>query len=180
VSGWNFADVWEAHAERFPDAPALIHGDRRFSWSEFDRRADGIAATLVAGGAGHQDKVTQYLFNCPEFLDTIFACFKAALVPVNTNYRYADDELVYLWDNADVVAAVFHGTFSERIEGIRERVPKVRTWLWVDDGSGPRPDWALDYADAVTSASASLRRGSAAATTCTCSTPAARPACPRA
>ena len=145
--------MWEAHAERFPDAPALIQGDRRFSWSEFDRRADGIAAALVAGGAGHQDKVTQYLYNCPEFLETIFACFKAALVPVNTNYRYADDELVYLWDNADVVAAVFHGTFSERIEGIRERVPKVRMWLWVDDGSGPRPDWALDYADAVTSAS---------------------------
>ena len=34
---------------------------------------------------------------------------------VNTNYRYAADELVYLWDNADVVAVVFHGTFAERI-----------------------------------------------------------------
>ena len=31
-------------------------------------------------------------------------CFKAGLVPVNTNYRYTDDELVYLWDNADAVA----------------------------------------------------------------------------
>jgi acyl-CoA synthetase (AMP-forming)/AMP-acid ligase II len=35
-------------------------------------------------------------------------------VPVNTNYRYTDDELEYLWDNADAVAVVFHGTFTSR------------------------------------------------------------------
>ena len=40
----------------------------------------------------------------------MFGMFKAGLVPVNTNYRYGDDELVYLWTNADVVAVVFHGT----------------------------------------------------------------------
>ena len=66
--------------------------------------------------------------------------FKAGLVPVNTNYRYADDELVYLWDNADGVAVVFHGTFTEHIERIRDRVPGVTTWLWVDDGDGPCPE----------------------------------------
>jgi fatty-acyl-CoA synthase len=80
------------------------------------------------------------------------AAFKAGLVPVNTNSRYADDELVYLWDNADAVAVVFHGTFTERIEGIRARVPGVKTWLWVDDGSGPCPDWATPYEDAAKTA----------------------------
>ena len=49
----------------------------------------------------------------------------------------------YLWDNADVVAVVFHGTFAERCAAIRDRVPRVRLWLWVDDGSGPCPDWAI-------------------------------------
>jgi len=72
-------------------------------------------------------------------------------VPVNTNYRYTDDELVYLWDNADAVAVVFHGAFTETIERIRARVPRVRLWLWVDDGSGPRPDWAVSYEEAATS-----------------------------
>ena len=37
-------------------------------------------------------------------------------MPVNTNYRYTDDELVYLWDNADAVAVVFHGAFTEHVE----------------------------------------------------------------
>jgi fatty-acyl-CoA synthase len=59
------------------------------------------------------------------------------------------DELAYLWDNADAVAVVFHGCFTDTIEPMRDRVPKVRTWLWVDDGSGPCPDWATPYEDAV-------------------------------
>ncbi|HET7651548.1 MAG TPA: acyl-CoA synthetase [Acidimicrobiales bacterium] len=151
--GWNFADVWERIADTIPDAPALTHADTRRTWAEFDRRADGVARTLLDNGAQRQDKVAQYLYNCSEYMESVFATFKAGLAPVNTNYRYVDDELVYLWDNADVVAVVFHGTFSERIAGLRDRVPRIVTWLWVDDGAGPCPEWATPYETAATSAS---------------------------
>ena len=152
MTRWNFADLWEACAEVRGDAPAAVHGDRTVSWAEFDRRADGVAGALLEAGAEEQDKVALYLYNGPEYLESVFAAFKAGLVPVNTNYRYADDELVYLWDNADAIAVVFHGTFAERIEGIRARVPDVRLWLWVDDGSGACPAWAAPYEDAAVSA----------------------------
>ena len=146
MSDWTFADVWEAVAEVQPDATAIVCGDRRLTWGEFDRRAAGVAARLLdAPGAAHQAKVAQYLYNCPEYLESVFGAFKAGFVPVNTNYRYADDELVYLWDNADAIAVVFHGTFVPTIERIRPRVPNVALWLWVDDGSGLCPDWAESY-----------------------------------
>ena len=147
--GWNFAEIWERIADKFPDAQAQVQGDRRFTWTEFDRRADGIARTLLDHGAGHQDKVALYLYNGPEYMETAFACYKASLVPVNTNYRYIDDELTYLWDNADAVAVVFHGEFTPTIERIRSRVPDVKVWLWVDDGNGDCPEWAIPYEDAA-------------------------------
>ena len=149
MSGWCFADVWEIVAKQIPDAQAQVQGDRRITWGEFDRRANGVAQHLLDAGVAEQDKVAQYLYNCPEYLESVFASFKAGLAPINTNYRYLDEELVYLWDNGDVVAVVFHGTFSERIEGIRDRVPRVTTWLWVDDGAGPCPEWATPYEDAA-------------------------------
>jgi acyl-CoA synthetase (AMP-forming)/AMP-acid ligase II len=149
MPGWNFADVWEVIADQIPDAQCQVQGERRVSWSEFDHRANGVARTLLDRGAVEQDKVAQYLHNGPEYIESLFAAFKAGLVPINTNYRYRDDELVYLWDNADAVAVVFHGTFVETIERIRSRVPNVATWLWVDDGSGPCPDWALPYEEAA-------------------------------
>ena len=109
MSGWNYADIWETIASQIPDAPAQIQGARRSNWREFDERANGVAHALLDAGAQEQDKVAQYLHNCPEYLESMYAAWKAGLVPVNTNYRYLDDELVYLWDNADAVAVIFHG-----------------------------------------------------------------------
>jgi len=149
VSSWNFAEVWEVVAEHLPDAPALVHGPLHRRWAELDRRADGLAASLLAAGLAPGDTFAQYLYSCPEYIEAVFAAFKIGLPPVNTNYRYAPDELAYLWDNGDCAAVVFHGEFAERVEAVRHRVPGVRTWLWVDDGSGPCPSWALPFEDAI-------------------------------
>ncbi|MFM8530105.1 MAG: AMP-binding protein [Ilumatobacteraceae bacterium] len=142
---WNFADVWEEIARLQPDAPAQTHRGSTVSWTTFERRAEAVARHLADAGARSQDKVAQYLHNGTHYLETLFACFKAGLVPVNTNYRYTADELVYLWDNSDAVAVVFHGCFTDVIEPLRDRLPRVTTWLWVDDGSGPCPTWAVDH-----------------------------------
>ena len=158
MAGWNFGDVWEVAAERVPDAPCQIQGERTISWGHFDRRANGVAAWLLALGVVKQDKVAHYLYNCPEYLESMFGMFKAGLVPVNTNYRYADEELLYLWENADAAAVVFHGTFSDRIDTLRHKLPKVKGWLWVDDGSGPRPDWADSYDDVAAAGTADAVR----------------------
>ena len=162
MSDWHHADILEAIAEHEPEAPAQAFVDslggapsRRFTQAAMHRRANGIAATLIGRGAKHQDKVAQYLYNGPEYMESVLACFKASLVPVNTNYRYVEGELLYLWDNADVVAVVFHGCFASRIEALREKTPAIHTWLWVDDGSGPCPEWAIPYEDAAGSAEAS-------------------------
>jgi acyl-CoA synthetase (AMP-forming)/AMP-acid ligase II len=149
MPGWNFADVWEVVAEKLPDETAQVHGDRRYTWAEFDARADGIGQWLLGVGVGHQDKVAQYLYNGPEYLESIFGIWKASTVPVNTNYRYGDEELLYLWDNADAVAVIFHGTFADRIDVLRDKLPKIKGWLWVDDGSGDCPEWADPYEDAA-------------------------------
>ncbi|TML08697.1 MAG: acyl-CoA synthetase [Actinobacteria bacterium] len=149
MTNWNLAELWETVADRLPDAPALVHGSTRRSWRQFDHNADGVARTALDHGLREQDKVALYLYNGVEYLEAMFAAFKAGLVPVNTNYRYGDDELVYLFDNSDAAAVVFHGTFVDRVAAIRARLPKVRCWLWVDDGSGRCPEWAVPYADAL-------------------------------
>jgi fatty-acyl-CoA synthase len=157
MTNWNYADVWETVADVQPDMVAINQGNREMRWQEFDHGADGLGQFMLDLGVAQQDKVAMYLYNCPEYLQTSFGAMKVGLVPVNTNYRYGDDELAYLWDNADAVAVVFHGTFSERIEGILERVPRVKGWLWVDDGSGPCPDWATPYDEVTKSAMGRVR-----------------------
>ena len=132
--------------------------------------------------SSHQAKVAAYLYNGPEYLETYFAAFKGGFAPVNTNYRYGPEELFYLFDNADAEAVVFHAAFTELLDGIRDRLPKVRRWYAVADEAGAGPDWADAYESVVGAGRRPRRRarGAAPATTCCCSTPAAPPACPRA
>jgi acyl-CoA synthetase (AMP-forming)/AMP-acid ligase II len=151
MSEWNFADVWEVVAEVLPDAPALVHGDLHRSWRDFNARADGVAAALAGITEG---TVAQYLYSCPEYLESVFAAFKRGLPPVNTNYRYAPDELAYIWDNADCAAVVFHGEFTERVATVRDRARRVQVWLHVDDGTEPCPPWAVPFEHAASSAPA--------------------------
>ena len=151
--GWNFAEVFERISDHIGDALAQQQLDRAMSWSAFNRRANGIAANLLEAGLVEQDKVAQYLYNSPEYLESVYGSFKAGLAVVNTNYRYTADELIYLWDNADVTAVVFHGAFSEQCAAVRERLERIRCWLWVDDGSGPCPEFAQPYEDAAQSGS---------------------------
>ena len=144
MSAWNFADAYERVAANIPDAPCQEQGDRVVSWREFDRRANALAADLLGAGLEEQAKVAAYLTNCPEYIETYVAAFKAGLVPVNTNFRYGPEEIRYLFDNADAEAVVFHATYAPLIEKIRDQLPLVRRWYVVSDGS-PEPAWATPY-----------------------------------
>ena len=145
VTNWNLADIFEAVARRVPNHPCQIIGDRVITWGEFDRRANALAADFVAAGLGHQSKVACYLYNGPEYLETMVAAFKVAMAPVNTNYRYGPDEVTYLFDNADAEAVVFHACFTDVVEQVRPNLGKVRRWYVVADETGSGPEWATAY-----------------------------------
>jgi fatty-acyl-CoA synthase len=149
---WNYANVWESIAEAIPERPAQIQGERVISWREFDQRADALARHLIGKGLTQQSKVAGYTFNCPEYLETYYAAFKGGFAPVNTNFRYVADELIYLFDNADAEAVVFHASFTDTVEEIRGRLPKVKAWIAVAQPGHPVPSFAEDYAAIVSQA----------------------------
>ncbi len=159
MTEWNFADVYELVAAKVPDRPCQVQGDRVITWKQFDARADALAADMLAAGLTHQSKVAAYLFNGPEYLEVYIAAFKAGLAPVNTNYRYGHDEIVYLFDNADAEAVVFHAAFVELVERVRHELPKVRRWYCVADGTAPVPEWAVDYESVATTSVVGPVRG---------------------
>jgi len=148
MADWNLADAFEAVADALPDRPALVQGSRRVTWRELDERASRLAAALGALGLGADSKVALYLYNCNEYEEASFATFKLRGVHVNVNYRYLEDELAYLLDNADAEVVVFHGALGEHVAAVRERCPTLRAIVQVDDGS-PRIDDALDYEELI-------------------------------
>ena len=64
------------------------------------------------------------------------------------NYRYLEDELVYLLDNSDAEVLLFHGSLGDHVAKVRDRAPKVKLWVQVDDGS-PHQEFAQAYEDLI-------------------------------
>ncbi|MFM8564223.1 MAG: AMP-binding protein [Acidimicrobiia bacterium] len=130
----TYPDIFEAHADEFSDAVAIAYGDRELTWSQYENAAARLASALAANGLGPESKVGMFMYNCPEYLVTQFAAFKQRITPVNVNYRYLDDELHYLLENADCEAVVFHSSLGDRIGRVKDRLPKLRLLVEVADG----------------------------------------------
>jgi len=162
----NLAAVHEAIAAAIPEHECIVFRDRRLSWADVTERTRRLADVFRQHGLGcqrerpglanwesGQDHIGLYLTNGNEYLEGMLGAFKARAVPFNVNYRYVDEELEYLFENADAKAVVYHGGFAPTLARIRARLPQVRLWLQVDDGSGePLLPGALDYEAALAEA----------------------------
>lgn len=144
---WNFGDIYDGLASVVPpDQPALVHGDRVTTWKQLTARTNRLARALVEDGAKPDEKMALYLRNHPAYLESVIAGFKSRQVHVNVNYRYAAEEVRYILDNSDATTVVFAREFSPIVSAIRPRLPGVRRWLAVDDGSAePMPDFATAF-----------------------------------
>ena len=143
---FNLGDMLDAVGAKLgPDDPALIHGDRVISWPEMTARSNNVARALYARGAEAGDKAGFYLRNQPEYMEGLAACFKGRFTHVNVNYRYLDDELVYIFDNSDSAIVFFDREFRENVERVRDRLDKVKVWVEVGGDGSDTPDYAIAY-----------------------------------
>ncbi len=156
MSEFQLADVFEAVADAVPDRVAFVCEGERFRYAELDERATRLAHALARRGIGTGDHVGTYLHNGIGYVSTLLACSKIRAVSINVNYRYVEDELRYLFDNADLKAVIFDREFAPRIAAVRDACPKLETLLYVDDDSGAEVAslGALEYGRAVAEASA--------------------------
>lgn len=142
---WCFADIFEVIAGLAPASPALISGGTRRTWLEYEDRAARLGAVLAGAGIGPGSKVALYGYNSSEYLEAQFGIFKARAVPVNVNYRYVEHELLYLLDNSDAQAVFFDAQFAPRLAAVRDRLPQLKLFVCIDDGTGRALPGALDF-----------------------------------
>src|SRR3954454_19625014 len=129
---FNIADLFEHTADRVPDRPALIVGDDHLTYAELDARATQVAHRLASLGVGPGDHVGIYAYNCVPWVEAMLASFKLRAVPININFRYVEDELAYLLDNADCKVVVYDPEFATRLKAVLPNVPVVEQTLPVD------------------------------------------------
>ncbi len=146
---FNLADLFECVAAAVPNNEAVISGDTRLTFAQLDKRANRFANHLKKSGVRAGDHVGLHLYNGAEFIEALIGTIKVRAVPININYRYVADELRYLFDNADLVAVVHQRAFTPMIAEVKADLPKLKTYIAVDDDSGVELDGSTPYEGAL-------------------------------
>jgi len=132
---YNLADLFECAVDHFPDREYLVAEGKRRTYAEMEARANRLAHHLAAQGIGPGDHVGIYGYNSVEWVETLWAVFKIRATWININYRYVEEELAYLFENADLKALVYQREFAPRVRGVLEHLPLLHHTVVIDDGS---------------------------------------------
>src|SRR5437763_1456148 len=131
---FNLADIFESIVDVVPDREAIVCDNDRLSYAQLEERANRLGHHLQDNGVSTGNHVGVQLYNSIEYLTTAIACLKIRAVPVNVNYRYVEDELTYLYNDADLVALVVHQELAAKAAAVR--TPKLQHAVVVSDDSG--------------------------------------------
>ncbi|MFJ8357176.1 acyl-CoA synthetase [Streptomyces sp. NPDC093984] len=153
---YNLADLFESVVDVAADREALVYVDhpgtgaeRRLTYAQLDRAANRIGHHLLDAGIRPGEHLGLHLYNGVEYLQTVLGCLKARIVPVNVNYRYVEEELAYLYRDADLVALVFDAEFTDRVAAALPGAQRLRHLVRVGT---PAPEAvalpAVDFAGA--------------------------------
>lgn len=158
----TIGEIFTRAVQRWPEREALVsrHQDIRWSYEEFGRRVDELAAGLLALGLERGDRVGIWAPNLVEWTLTQFATARVGLIQVNINPAYRLSELEFTLNKAGAKALIAAERFktSDYVEMLEtllpelatsepgalraERVPALRVVAKI--GGAPRPGW-LDF-----------------------------------
>lgn len=157
MTTYNLADLFELIADRVPERDAIVTDEQRISYAELDQRANRLANYLRAQGVKAGDHIGIHLRNGNEYIEGMLAAYKLSAVPVNINYNYVESELSFLYGDTDLVALLVHREYAPRVANIAADLPKLDTFVFVEDGSGASVPVTWSEYEATLSASSAER-----------------------
>jgi fatty-acyl-CoA synthase len=83
----------------FPDKVAVVHGERRMTYREFEERVNRLASALRSAGIEPGDRVAFLAPNIPALLEAHYGVPAAGAVLVAINTRLGRDEVAYILEH---------------------------------------------------------------------------------
>ena len=133
----NIADLFEHAVDAAPDNRAVMIGDRVVSYLELETEANKLAHFLASRGVGQGDHVGIYAKNSIEHVVAVLAIVKIRAVNINVNYRYVENELNYLFDNAEMVALIHERSYAPLVAACAPKHERLHTFVALPDVTDP-------------------------------------------
>ncbi len=145
--GQGLADLLRRSARRVPDKLALVDGDLRWTFAQFDAAVDGVAASLHARGVAQGERVALLSHNCWQFAVVSFALARIGAVMVPVNFMLGAEEIAFILEHSGATGFITQESLHPAAAGALERAGTpagVRGWIGPSPAAGWEPvaDWA--------------------------------------
>ena len=139
------------NARKFPDREAMIFGETRLTYRQFNARVNRLAHALMALGVAKGSKVAILAFNCNQFMETYFALAKIGAVAVPLNFRLHPEELTYIVNHAEAEAFIAGEALVPMVAGVRQDLTYVKNYISISaapvEGMRHYESWIEGYPD---------------------------------
>lgn len=145
----NIGSLFSRHARYRPDHLAVVFGETRLTYLEFNRGINRLANALSALGVTKGDKVATLLPNCLELLEVYWACAKIGAVVVPMSVLLKANAIANLLRDSDTVLLITRSSFIDTVDSIKPQLPGIAhdRYLLTDAGvTGYRDYHALKAA----------------------------------
>jgi len=162
----NIGTFLKQTALNWPDQEAIVDGEKRFSWREFNEKVNSLANALLNLGIKKGDRVGYLFFNQWESLCCYFAVVKIGALVVPLNFRLVGREIKYQLQNSGVTIFIFGEAFADLVHSIQPELPQITHYICAGDrvpdnlltfesligkypGSEPQFPWKVTEEDAA-------------------------------
>ncbi len=123
----NVGDLLTRSAARTPRQTAIVDGERRFSYAEFNALVNRAAHGFAGLGFARGDALALMAGNSAEFLVTYFACAKLGIVCVPINLFWRHGELAYVLRHAEVKGVILEAALMDQLATGIDDQPRIET-----------------------------------------------------
>jgi fatty-acyl-CoA synthase len=128
------------HAARiFGRKVGVVCGKKRFTYQEFNERADRLSAALLGLGIAKGDRVAYLSFNCHRLLEGYYGVPQIGAVLLPMNIRLVPEELAYILNDAAPRVLCFDPELTPLVESLRPHARSVEHYISLRDA---KPAWA--------------------------------------
>src|SRR6266702_4917783 len=101
-----------AHAKKIAGShEAIVCGDTRYTWEEFEQRTDALARGLAHLGVLRGDRVAVLMLNCHRYFELYYACARMGAVIVPLNTRLAPPEINFILNDCEATILIVDKAF---------------------------------------------------------------------
>src|SRR3984957_20761287 len=139
----SYGDLLHRTARRDPDKLAVVAGDLRVSFAEFDVAVNRCAHALAGRGLAKGERLALLSHNCWEYVVLVFATARLGVVLVPVNFMLTADEIAYILRHCGAKGIVAEdalaGTADKALASAEVAGP-VQGWISLS-GAAPAAGW---------------------------------------